>query len=635
MPRMGQIIPEYLTPHVKTYINDNSTFTDDVSTPSVDGVKMLCVFASAKGEDRVVKTIDNLTDYLEEYGTPNYTLYNQPCYMPYAALSSGNARVYCMRVTSDTATYANTVVCAYVKTDADTGLTVKFGTAHMASCYEKDTMPTALSTGNGIVDENGTSITFGEANTEGYTPIALFAVISKGRGEYGNSFRFRIVSDTLANTDNDYVNYLFEILDNSGTVVAKKEQHSGGFDVNAIIGNTSIYIEDVVNDPDNGSAKVELAINYEGFEKLYSMYKSINSDAPDFSKCDMLFGVNKQGDTLEKYIIEESSTDNAFAFDNSVGISLVSGGDGTFAPNYTPQVVDGEVTGSTREEAIDAAYIKAFKGEYDHKVRSKRCTPCDLILDANYSKPVKIALAELATYRGDSRCVIDAGFLHNTSQATAWVQDAEIKTISNFVISKECQHYKIRDPFTGRIIPVTMTYYLAEHLPTHIKTIGNHVPFVGETYAQLTNYIRNSIKPSIDADALAVKEILYTNKCNFFECISEDNYVRATQGTSQAVWSDLSEENNVSVILEMKRMLEEFVGARLYNFAEPEDRRRFTEDATRMFSDYRGNRVRSYEVYFDMNPFEEERSILHCYLAVVFRTMAKRGIIEIDINKRV
>ena len=85
----------------------------------------------------------------------------------------------------------------------------------------------------------------------------------------------------------------------------------------------------------------------------------------------------------------------------------------------------------------------------------------------------------------------------------------------------------------------------------------------------------------------------------------------------------------------MKRELETFVSKKLYNFAEPEDRKRFTEDADELLRPYNVTKVRSFEVHFDMNAFEEERSILHCYLAVVFKTMAKRGIIEIDINKRV
>jgi len=45
--------------------------------------------------------------------------------------------------------------------------------------------------------------------------------------------------------------------------------------------------------------------------------------------------------------------------------------------------------------------------------------------------------------------------------------------------------------------------------------------------------------------------------------------------------------------------------------------------------------VRDADVSFAMNKWEEERSILHCYLWVIFKTINKRQIIEIDINKRV
>ena len=35
-----------------------------------------------------------------------------------------------------------------------------------------------------------------------------------------------------------------------------------------------------------------------------------------------------------------------------------------------------------------------------------------------------------------------------------------------------------------------------------------------------------------------------------------------------------------------------------------------------------------------MNAWEAERSIMHCYVAIQFRTLNKRTIIEIDVNKR-
>ena len=634
MPRTSQIIPEYLTPHVKTYINDNSTFLETTATQSDDGVRLLCVFTSAKGEDGVVKPITSISDYLEEYGTPNYNLYGQPCYMPYAALSSGNAKCYCMRVMPETAPYANTVISAYVKVDTDAEgnkiFKVKFGANSITDLVDK---------GSVLLQMQDMAVLAPEVNDDGYNVYPLFAVNAKGRGAYGNGFHIRVVSDKLMNADNNYMNYIYEVLDSSTGTIVKKEQHRGGFDVGAIVDNISLLIDDIISDPDNGSDKIDIVTYTESFDAIYAAYSDFvttnltGTTIPNMNACDLLTGLTKAGTALPSYVIDTNAAD-AVALDSTLGVALTGGHDSTFAANYTPTIIGG-VSTPTRQECIDEAYIKAFKGEYDHDVVSKRCAPCELILDANYSENVKLALAECILNRYDARGVLDAGILTTTSAAIAWTNKPTIKAISDFVISKECQHYKIRDPFTGRAIPVTATYFIAENLPTHYKSFGNQVPFVGEGYAQLSGHIRNSLKPSIDADNLEVKEVLYNNRCNFFECIAEDNYVRGVQGTSQNVWSDLSEENNVAVLLEMKRMLEEFVGARLYNFAEAEDRVRFTEDATRMFADFRGSKVRSYEVYFDMNAFEETRSILHCYLAVVFRTIAKRGIIEIDINKRV
>ena len=52
------------------------------------------------------------------------------------------------------------------------------------------------------------------------------------------------------------------------------------------------------------------------------------------------------------------------------------------------------------------------------------------------------------------------------------------------------------------------------------------------------------------------------------------------------------------------------------------------------FADWIGRKVYSFTISFDMNTWEAERSILHCYVAVQFRTLNKRTIIEIDVNKR-
>lgn len=621
MPRVGQIIPSYLVPHVQTYINDNSLISETPVEASDPAVRLLCVFTSAKGEDGVIKTIDNVADYIEEYGTPNFALYGQPCYMPYAALSSGRAKVHCMRVMPEDAAYANVAICAYTKTVTDsegnTNFVVKFEAVSVENLTDKDSLQVQL-------DEM--AILPPEVNDDGYNVYPLFIASAKGRGQYGNSFRIRVVGDNIKNTENEHQNYIFEILDVSSGSLTMKEQHRGSFDYSAIVNNSSLLFDDIIDDPELGSDYITIITESNNFIRIYDEYNKVigisdEINIPSFNDCNLFNGLTKNGSAMPGFMVDP---DSPVTLDTTIGISLVGGTEGSIA-------VDSE----DRLATIDSLYLAAFNREINPFVSSKRAIPCELILDANYSEEVKLKLAELALRRYDARCVIDAGIVTTVAQAERWLNRPTIKALDDFIISKEITHKKMRDPFTNKIITVTYTYDLAEQLPAHYINVGNQVPFVGEAYSRVTNYIPHSIKPAIDADDLELKETLYLARCNFIECVAENTYVRNVQGTSQTAWTDLSEENNVAVLLEMKRMLEEFVSTRLYNFAEAEDRVKFTEAADRMFTDFRQSKVRSYQVYFDMNAFEEERNILHCYLSVVFKTMAKRGIIEIDINKRV
>lgn len=630
MPRAGQIIPKYTVPHVETYINDNSIFTDTTDVAAADdSVRLICVFTSSKGEDNVIKKITSLRQYLDEYGNPNYSLYGQPGYMPYNALSSGQATCYCMRVMPEDAKYSNVAISALCKTEtipdptggtADTTqFTVKFVNETIADFTDKDSLRLQLETLQTDVPD-----------VDGFVKYPIIAFSAKGRGVYGDNFRVRLVPETTLNNENEFVNYLLQILEREGGSLSTKETFTGCIDDSAIIGNTSLFIDDTVNDLVDGSEKIVVASMPENLQVIYNLYKTAiegtGVTVAEFNECNLLTGLTKDNSAMEGYVIHTDSV----AFDTTTGIALGGGDDSTFAANYIPAV-----DAPTRDDSINSMYIRAFNGELDSAIKSKRRTPAELILDANYAETVKSAMVELAIKRLDARLILDAGIIYSLNAAKAWAESGVIKSIDSFVISKECSNLKIRDPFTGKTVTMTYTYVLANALPSHYKNVGNQIPFVGEDYALLTGHIPNSVRPTIDADDLETKEMLYKNKVNFLECIAEDRYIKGVQGTSQHVSSDLSEENNVAVLLDMKRELETFVSKKIYNFAEAEDRKRFTEDADELLRPYNVTKVRSFEVRFDMNAFEEERSILHCYLAVVFKTMAKRGIIEIDINKRV
>jgi hypothetical protein len=339
---------------------------------------------------------------------------------------------------------------------------------------------------------------------------------------------------------------------------------------------------------------------------------------------DFLYGRNKDGVALSGIAFETTHADYV-ALDGVVGIPLSGGNEGSFTI--------GPATAAIREEAINLAYQKAFRGELDRAILSKRRAPAQFIFDAGYAEEVKVELINLLIKRYDAYGFVDAGILNSITDALAWGQS--IKGLGDRVFSKDFQHYKTRDPFTGKIIPVTVTYRYASELPFHFLNVGNHIPFVGEQYTTLTGHIKNSLSPMIDADDSENKEKLYLLRLNYFQSVAENLFVRGTQSTAQNIWSDLSEENNMHVLLEIKRIIETMVGGLAYNFAEKAERIRFKETAQRLINPFVGTKIREGTVDFQMSPWEEERSILHCYLGVTFRTLGKRGIIEIDINKRV
>lgn len=706
MPRTGQIIPRYLVPHVETYFNDN-TSTNDIalSTSSENVARFLCVFPSAKGEDRVVKLMTNTADFIKEFGNVNFAKYGQANLMPYTLLQTGNAHCYCMRVTPEDATYAVSAITATVTNGSQTGtpeeveevtnvavdkptrIEVKNSTIDMATIkvyindVEKennvdytvntetryvqfsDAVKEAIKANDVIkiigttvpeVVEGATSVEFKSHKIENITnkddvllklqelkaenTYPLFAIVSKGRGDYGNSLSYRITYDEASGADNQYINYILTVYDRANGTLDLKEEFRGTFSPISVVNRQTLYLNDRVNDPINGSALIEIVINEDsttGIDGLFEAIKAIAGENENITinTFDIFTGKNKAGALNAKYSVV-SNSEGSVTFTELTGVSLEGGSDGAF----------------TDESSLDDTYIKIFTGDntisYDTSILSKRRTPCEFILDANYSTNVKKALVALARRRKDARLILDANKQTSVGNVVKYFEDLGIFSdyaggnnatgthIDDFVISNECQWYKTRDPFTGKVIEVTITHYLAQALPTHYVVNGEHIPFVGAQYSTLTNHIRRSVKPVIDADDLESKELLYTNRINFFESLAEDVYVHATQSTCNEKWTDMSEANNVDVILRMKRMLESFMSGMLYDFTDSEDRVRFTEDADRLFMNYPNTKLRSYEVFFDMNEYEQEKSILHCYLGVIFRSMGKRGIVEIDINKR-
>lgn len=338
-----------------------------------------------------------------------------------------------------------------------------------------------------------------------------------------------------------------------------------------------------------------------------------------------VFGYNKFTTEDDPYMTFEGGTE-AIAILAIEGIPEVGGTEGSFGT---------DVSDDTKEAAIDQAYIAAFQGAtgYDKKILSKRRAPIDIMLDAAYSYQVKRALVTLCVKRGDCPVHLDANCLTSTAYFTDFY--TQFSDLQQYAVSVDPFWMKVSDPNTGKIIPATVTLWLAQKYPTHYNVRGNHTPLAGETYATMSGYEKNSIKPLVDADDSELKETLYAKyRFNYYEAIDESTYIRGTQVTFQNKWSDLSEENNVLVLFEIKRKIERLAASNRYKWADADNLRLFKQDCDEVFSSYRGTKCKTLDIEVKMNSWEETRYIVHIYLAVVFRTFQKRAIIEIDINPR-
>ena len=322
------------------------------------------------------------------------------------------------------------------------------------------------------------------------------------------------------------------------------------------------------------------------------------------------------------------------------GIAMEAGHDGSFSKNGTIlQTVDEDgnqivVTDATREAALEQAYLLAFQGGFDKTIMSKRRAPVDLMLDANYPVSVKKAMVALALNRYDAACHLDTNLINNVDDLETFYTQS-LSGLNERIVSFDAHMFRTTDPITGKIIPVTITLWLASKYPQHFSVYGNHTPMAGEEYGLLYGFQKNSIRPIIDADDEDIKELLYDKlHMNYVECIAENRFMRGTQETSQNFWSDLSEENNMLVLLEIKRKIERLAASHRYHWSDPDDLRLFKEDCKEIFSSYQGTKCRTLDIEVSANAWETTRYITHIYLAVVFRTFQKRAIIEIDVNPR-
>ena len=601
---------DYDHPYNVTIINDNTVIQRN-NTVIPNRINFLNVFMGGKGRDNKLLKMMSKSQFVSEYGKPDASKYGQPILNAYASIVDQYSYAYCMRVMPNDACYSNIIVLAKYKVNDDGNFEVKLETKGVGGLNNAANFQS-------IMDKERND----EADEAGFKTLPLFAVRSLGRGRYGNSYRIRL-TNVFTRRNKVYRTYLFELLDvDEGNVVVESFE---GCLYDQAVNNASYIMNDMVDRDVNGSSRVAVLVNEDAWEVMYEEYKTCFKNAdeketlPNIKHFDPIYGVGNNKVKQPKLVI---STEEDAVLDRLDGISLLGGNDGIL-----------ENPGDkTMEEIAEELYLKAFAGDLDRAILSARRTPIRFMLDANYPISVKRQMVQLGLKRYDCMVYLDAGLI--SSHDEAFIFGEETADLNYRIVSKSYQHYEIRDPFTGKRVPVTMTYDLACNLAKHIELYGSETAYTGETYATLKGAIKGSLVPVLDEADEDIKEKLYDLRLNYYEAIAENVFARGIQQTAQNDESDLSEENNMIMLLEIKEIAERETISRRYNFAEPEDRAQYSDVLNERIKPYRES-VRSIDVFYDMTQEEERRSIIHCYIQLTFKTMIKSSIIEINVNSRV
>lgn len=110
----------YQHPHISIYIEDNTGYEEEEAETTSRSFNGIQVAFTGSGRDNTLLYCRNTTEFLNEFGDPNYKLYGQSAYNAYNILASNYAGCYVLRPMPENATHANTVIMAKYKLVDDT-----------------------------------------------------------------------------------------------------------------------------------------------------------------------------------------------------------------------------------------------------------------------------------------------------------------------------------------------------------------------------------------------------------------------------------------------------------------------------------------------------------------------------------
>jgi hypothetical protein len=237
---------------------------------------------------------------------------------------------------------------------------------------------------------------------------------------------------------------------------------------------------------------------------------------------------------------------------------------------------------------------------------------------------VKTALASFCKTRKVFG-IVDTGIIPTVAGTSTWRSNTFQE--NTYFCSIFGQALSIFDHYTMTSIPVTSTYFLAGKIPAVDRDYGIQYPFVGPNRGTLTGFESLNFNPNE-----MEKEELYKARVNYIEQ-DEKSTKFNSQLTSQFAMSALSSINNVRVLLEIIRQVEELAERYYHEFAV-DVINSFQNELNNILSDWVNNKACTTctgTVY--QTAYDAELKTARVKVEIVFNNTVERIILEFNIGK--
>jgi hypothetical protein len=544
----------YSNPHDEVNVFDGTSVV--LTKTTNNGPILFQPIASMQGIDTGVLDYDNYEDFVSEHGIPNIDVTGQA--MHHAALWLQNGgRLKTVRLTATDAVRANLLLTLNIKIveqqdtdtsgnplyiDAVTGAVTILSTGNAPKMVKRANVKWSKS---GLerasvdkTDMQSVMMAKYAEDTEGFH-FPLICYVAKGKGSYGKMFRTRLTMNPNRDADTDYRNYFLQIMKNqNGVSNVDNSPTTVSFYPSAIYNSKTYFAPDVVDRYQNYPVKLFMVNAYWAqitsllLPVLQQSDPTITAEKIDF----MLF----HDTDLRRYDYVDVDTDS-LDLTALEGYALMNGSDGAF-----------DLGNTRRNQAINDRLLDLFNGTITSEINDGKEHPFQIALDACYTLEVKKAMvAWWAKRKKNFQLVLDGGNELNTKADVINFLTEDMRP-DEYGILINIQTFDTSDPFSGKIIRVSMNYLYALLYARHVlnkETGGYSKPFAGIDIPLDDYIIPKSLKPYLSEDE--DKSDIYKLRGNYIEK-TNGFYVFGSNVTSQIKESECSYFNNISIFLVMR-----------------------------------------------------------------------------------